>query len=184
MSLQDILAAITIESDGRLSDARTAHQRALTQMREESEQRIAGKRQEVAASKQRRLKQLTAKAESHAHAQKRNTILRKKKELIDMTYREAVRAMANLPEKEVEALLRACIKLIKGKGSIHPSGKHEKLLKKICPSEQFHLEKPTKAEGGFLFVSEKTERDFTFEHLVEHALRPQTELELSRLLFS
>ena len=76
------------------------------------------------------------------------------------------------------------MKGITAKGEIHPSKAHAALLKKICPSEQFRIKEATNAKGGFLFISEKEEQDFTFEHLVEEVLRPKTELETSHTLFT
>jgi vacuolar-type H+-ATPase subunit E/Vma4 len=184
MALQDILAAITAEADKHITDARTAHLQSLTQMREESERNLAKKKQEIAVSKQQKMNMLTAKAHTHGEAQKRNAVLSKKKELLDDVFAKAVKELGKLDDKEVEPLLRHCIKSIKAKGVIHPSAKHADLLQKICPSEQFRLEKPTNAAGGFLFVSESQEQDFTFEHLMEHAVRPSHELTVSKTLFS
>ncbi|MBT4119736.1 MAG: hypothetical protein HOG89_01240 [Candidatus Peribacter sp.] len=183
MALQDILAAITAEADKQIASARTEHQRALTQMREESERNLSKKKQEIAVSKQQKMDQLSAKAHTHAHAQKRNAVLAKKKELLDNVFATASKELSAVDDKEIEPLLRSCLKRIKNKGVIHPSSKHADLLKKICPSEQFRIEKPTNAKGGFLFVSDKEEQDFTFEHLMEHVVRPSHELATSKILF-
>lgn len=184
MALQDILAAITAQADLLIEQSRTAHQKELTTMREHSEQQSAKRKQEVAVSKQCKLDMLTAKAHTHAEALKRNSSLQKKKELLDTLFEKVTAEMGKLSEKDVEPLLRACVKSIKGKGEIHPAAAHEKLLKKICPNEQFAIQKATNAKGGFLFVSKTREQDFTFEHLVEHVLRPKTELETSHTLFN
>jgi len=184
MALQDILAAITAEADLQIEEARAAHHKELSGLREESERRIAGKKQEIAKQKERKKTQLTAKANAHAQVQKRNVILKKKKELLDQTYAKVIERLSELPDKDVEPLLRACVQLIKIKGEIRPSEKHVNILKKLCPKDQFKIGATIKASGGFLFVSEKQEEDFTFEHLVEHVLRPDTELEISKTLFS
>lgn len=183
MALQDILAAITAQADKRITDTRTLHLRSLTQLREESERSLAKKKQELAVTKQQRMQQLEAKAHTHALAQKRNSILTKKKELLDQVYSEAVDELAKLSDKEIEPLLRACIKSITEKGTIYPSAKHADILKKICPSEQFSMEKPTEAKGGFLFISKKQEQDFTLEHIIEESVRPSTELDVSQMIF-
>jgi|AP45_3_1055517.scaffolds.fasta_scaffold55074_2 vacuolar-type H+-ATPase subunit E/Vma4 len=184
MALQDILAAITAEADKYITDARTEHQRSVTQLREESERNLAKKKQEIAVSKQQKMDQLTTKAQTHANAQKRNAVLSTKKEMLDTVFAKAAQKLSEVSDKDIEPLLRVCIKGIKAKGIIHPSTKHADLLKKICPSEQFRIEKPTHAKGGFLFVSEKEEQDFTFEHLMEHVVRPSHELSISKTLFS
>lgn len=183
MALQDILAAITAEADVRIADARAEHQRALTSMREESERKIAKKKQEIAVSKKERMDQLQSKALAHAHAYKRNALLSKKKEILDRVFTKATVQLSQIDENEAEALLRACVRRIQSKGAIRPSEKHAALLQKICPSEQFRLEKTISAQGGFLFVSEKEEQDFTFEYLMENIIRPRSELPVAKSLF-
>ena len=183
MALQDILAAITADADRKIEQARTEHQKSLTALREESERRIAKRKQEIAVQKQQKINQLTTKAQTHASVYQRNAILTKKKELLDATYASAVEEFCKINDTDAEALLRACLKQIKGKGEIHPSATHEKLLKKICPSEQFTMKSATKAKGGFLFISKETEQDFTFESLIQDIIRPKTELQIANVLF-
>jgi vacuolar-type H+-ATPase subunit E/Vma4 len=184
MALQDILNAITAQTDLQITEVRTAHQKKLTEMRESSERAHAKKKQEIAQQKEQRKLQLKAKAEAHAQSLKRNALLTRKQALLDKLYGKVVKDLAALPEKDVEALLRTCLKKIGQKGTIAPSKKHEVLLKRIAPSQQFKMEKGTDAAGGFMFSSEKQEYDFTFEHLVSEYLRPETELEVSHTLFT
>lgn len=184
MALQDILHAISAEADKRISDMQAAHQRELTRMREESERNLARKKQEFSVQKLQKMEQLKNKTLTHASTQRRNAVLLKKRVILDAVYESLAKKMAAMSDEELEPLLRACIKSIHHKGTIHPSAKHEKLLKKICPAEQFDIKESTKASGGFLFVSAKEERDFTFDSLVAHSLRPQTELETSHMLFT
>ncbi len=183
MALQDILDAIVEEADKQIADARAAHQKELSKMREDSERNLSTKKQETAVQKEQKKNQLKTKAQAHGEAIRRNELLKKKQELLDSLYKKVTKKLCSLPEKEVEPLLRECIKLIKEKGDIFPSEAHENILKKLVPSQQFSMQKPTKAQGGFLFVSKDIEQDFTFEHLVEHALRPATELDSASQLF-
>lgn len=184
MALQDILDAITAEADQQIAEARSVHQKALTEMREEGERKTAKRKQEIAVQKEARKEQMSAKAETHASMQKRNAILSKKQVLLDSAYDSVVEKLGTLDAGKVEPLLRACIKQITVNGEIRPAEKHAQLIKKLAPSEQFRMGDPVKSVGGFLFVSEKEEQDFTFEHLVQHVLRPATELETSQALFS
>ena len=184
MALQDILDAISAQADQQITDARSAHQKALTQMREASERTLAKRKQEIAAQKEQKKLQLKAKTGAHAEAQKRNAVLTKKQELLDRLFTKITEELAAAPENEVEELLRVCLKKISLKGTIHASKKHSALLKKLAPSEQFAMGEDSKSKGGFLFVSDTQDFDFTFEHLVEGTLRPQAELEVSRELFA
>ncbi|PIR48327.1 hypothetical protein COU80_05145 [Candidatus Peregrinibacteria bacterium CG10_big_fil_rev_8_21_14_0_10_55_24] len=184
MALADILVAISSHADQRIAEARTVHQKHLTQLREASERAIAGKKQSIAQQKEQRKNQLKAKAENHAAMVKRNALLRKKRELLDSTYAAVTEKLSALPPNTVEPLLRACLKSIRGKGIIHPARKHADLLKRLADSAQFSMGEPIDAAGGFLFSSLKQEQDCTFEHLISEVLRPQTELEVSRSLFT
>lgn len=184
MALQDILAAITADADRQIELARAAHQKELTEMREESERTTAKRKQEIAVQKQQKLAQLTAKAETHAASHKRNALLTQKKEILDVVYAKAAEELCSISDSDAEALFRECLKQIKGKGEIHPSKKHADLLKKICPSEQFRMKDATDAKGGFVFISDKEEQDFTFENLIQNILRPRTELSIAHTLFA
>lgn len=184
MALQDILAAITAEADKRIADTRAEHQRSLTALREESERNLARKKQEIAVSKQQKMEQLRTKTAVHADTHKRNALLLAKKDILDRVYAKAIDELNALSNAETETLLRTCLKRIATKGVIYPSSRHADLLKKICPSEQFRMEKPTDAKGGFLFVSDTQEQDFTFEYIVEQMIRPEHELATAKILFS
>lgn len=124
------------------------------------------------------------KAELHAESNRRNAVLRKKHELLDRVFADAVEALSGLSDKETEALLGHCLKTIKNKGTIMPSKKHEALLKKIAKDDHFEFGKHIDASGGFIFESDKTDRDFTFENIVREMLRPKTELSAAISLFS
>lgn len=184
MALQDILAAITSAADARIKQARDAQQNDINTFHEESATRVEEKKKDIAVSKQQKSDSLLTKANTHAETLKRNARLSTKKELLDELYSDVAKKLSTLPEKEVEPLLRECVKKLADKGDIFPSKAHAALLKKICPSEKFTIKEPTDSSGGFLFVSKKREQDFTFDYLVQNVLRPKTELEVSHQLFS
>lgn len=184
MALQDILKAITAEADQKITSERSAHQKRLSTMREQSEQRISKRKQEIAMQKEEKRQQMRAKSEAHAQMIERNAELKKKQELLDTLFTLVTKKLGSCSEDKAEALLKQCIKSIKSKGTIHPSKAHANLLKKIAPSEQFEMGDAVEATGGFVFSSDKEERDFTFEHLVSQYLRPRTEVETASELFN
>lgn len=184
MALTDILAAISTQADEQIAKERSAHQKRVSLIREESECRIAKRRQEIALQKEERKEQLHMKAVSHSAMTRRNTELKKKQELLDSLYVLILKKLAALPEKEAATLLKYHLQTIRGSGEIRPSKAHENTLTRIAPSERFSFGKPIASVGGFLFVSEKEEHDCTFEHLVASYLRPQTEVEAAKSLFS
>ncbi len=184
MALQDILAAISAQADQQIQRARSEHHKQLTKMREQSERAIATKKQDIALQKEQRKAQLTAKAENHAAMYIRNAELSKKQELLDRTYDNVIAELSKLPDEDLKRLIESCLKGIKGKGAIHPAKKHESLLNKLADSSQLTIGESIDAKGGFKFISDTQEQDYTFEHLVSEVLRPKTELEISHLLFA
>ena len=184
MALQDILKAIVAEADQQIENERKVHQKKLTTAREQSEQRTAKRKQEIAVQKEKRKDQMRAKSQAHAQMIERNAELKKKQDLLDDLYGQVVKKLSDLPKPDVEEFLKKCIKSIKEKGEIRPSKAHAELLKKIAPSEKFKIGEHISSSGGFIFVSEKEEKDFTFEHLVSSYLRPKTEVEIANELFT
>jgi vacuolar-type H+-ATPase subunit E/Vma4 len=184
MALQDILNAITSQADESIRAERAAHQKRISQMREAAERAVAKKKQELALQKDKKKKQMRMKTQAHADTIKRSAILNSKRALLDKIYEKVLDNAGKLADEKIEPILRKALKEIHEKGKIFPSKRHEDLLKKLAPSQQFSIEKPISSKGGFLFVSEKQEQDFTFEHLVSDWLRPKTELETSTYIFS
>lgn len=183
MALQDILDAITKQADAQIAQERSASQKRISALREESERNTAKKKQEIAQQKEERKEQMLKKAEAHSTMTQRNAELQKKQELLDNLYTLVVKQLASMPAESVEALLKHCLKAIKVKGEIHPSKAHRDILKKIAPSERFSIGEDVSASGGFVFVSDREEHDCTFEHLVAETLRPATEVETAHALF-
>jgi vacuolar-type H+-ATPase subunit E/Vma4 len=183
MPLQDILNAIVAQTDQKITEERSAHQKKLSAMREASERSLSTKKQDLALQKEKKKAQLHAKAEAHADAVLRNALLSKKRELLDQLYSKALTELSSLPDEKVEPLLATFLQKISAKGSIIPSDNHLKLLKKLV-KDGLQVEKPVKGAGGFLFVSNLQEQDFTFEHIVQEWLRPKTELNVSKKLFT
>lgn len=183
MALQDILDAIIAQADEQIAQARSEHNKRMSALREESEQALTDSKQQLALQKEERKDQMRRKAHVHAQMLQRNAELAKKQELLDRLYSDTVTALTKLPGKEQESFLERCLKSIKGKGTVRPAKEHAASLKKLLPKDM-ELGDPVDAAGGFIFLSEKEERDFTFEHLVSSALRPSTEVESAESLFA
>lgn len=183
MALQDILEAITAEADRKISEARAAHQKNLSDMRDSSAENVRQKRKEITEQKEQKLLQMRRKAETHAEMLKRNKVLSAKHDLLDKLFADVTKKISSLPEKEIEPLLRSLLKSIKVKGEIRPTKHHKDLLTKLAPSEQFEIGSTVEGEGGFVFVGSKEEADLRIDSLVESVLRPESELSAITSLF-
>lgn len=183
MALQDILDAISAEADRQIAEARSAHQKELARIREDSQRAITQKRQTIAMQKEKKLEQMRRKAESHAETAFRNAQLRTKRELLNRLYEEVIAALAQTPEEQMESLLRSLLRRITVKGELRPTQVHAALLKRLAPSEQFTMGPVIDGAGGFVFISPTQEHDCRLETLVQHVLRPQSELHAAQRLF-
>lgn len=176
MALQDILDAITAEADQRIADARTAHQKRLSHLREESDRRILKKKQDINAQREEKKRQIRMKGEAAVTVRRRNMFLARKRSLLDAVYAHAEEALVALPEKQLRPLLERCLDLIEEVGTIRPAKVHASLLDTLLHN-RLHLTvgAPLDVSGGFLFVSDRAERDCTFATIVREQLRPRTE---------
>lgn len=182
MALQDILSAITAEADERISSAQAGHKKLMKEMKEQGERNVLDTQQRLQEQKRRKMTQLKERAEAHAHMISRHALLQKKQELLNDTYDQVVAALVALPKDKMEAFLGHCLKGIHSKGVIRPAKASEAMLKKLA-GDKFEMGETVDAQGGFVFVAEKEERDCTFEFLVREALRPSTEVDAAHKLF-
>ena len=181
MAFQDILDAIIAQSDKQIEQARSAHQKTLTSLKEQSAQRTAGRKQDIAVQTDAKKKQLEAKAQAHGHMMNRNAVLRAKQTSIDSLYDDVLAKLLTLPEDKLKTLLEACLGKLPKEGTLMPSKQHEAAIKKIAGG--MTMGDSIDAQGGFIFVTDKQEYNFTFEHLVQTSLRPATEIEVAHSLF-
>lgn len=184
MAFEDILSAITQETDRRIAEAKDTHKQRIASMREQSERRLAQRKQEIAAQRGEKEQLMRAKAETHVALQRRNEILHKKRELLDRCYDDVKAALAKQKPAVIEKLLTHFLHNIKDKGDILPAKAHKDVLAKIADGKKFTIGKPIDAIGGFVFVSDAQEFDYTFENLIDNDLRPRTEVDVSHALFA
>lgn len=182
MAFQDILDSIRTHGDDLIAAARAEHRTLLADMRTASQETIAQMRGDVARQRDAKIAHMRTKAENHVTTHRRNAALSKKRELLSRLYASVLERLASLPDAEIEPLLRSCLAKIDGPGVIRPAKKHAKLLTNLVRAP-LTLGEEIDAAGGFLFVSDTTERDFRFESLVHDLLEPATELEALRTLF-
>lgn len=183
MALQDIISAITAEADRDIAALRKAHEERVSAAKAKHESALSSLKGTMSSQVASRKAQLLLKTKTHATMDRRNHISSAKQAVINAAFAESLALLAAQPDEKVEPLLRACLKRIKGAGTLHPSKRHEALIQKIAPSEQFMIATVTDAVGGFLFVGKSFEADFTFEHIVHGVLRPAKELEVADQLF-
>lgn len=161
MALSDIIAAINSQRD---KDLAALQERTLSEKnsyKKKTDEELAAYEEDLKKQTASKKEQLTKKAHTMVQMEHRKTLLEEKRKAIDEVYDAVIDELKKLPPEKVKKLEAALEKnAAKHKGEKKPS-----------------------KEGGFLLVSEKAEEDFTFPHLVQTVLRPETELEISAKLF-
>ncbi|GEM_PF-573545 len=184
MALQDILDAIVSDANRQIADARTAHQKRLSQLREESDRRLVKKKQDINAQREDKKRQMHMKGEAAMTVHRRNALLSTKRALLDHVYADIERQLAQQPPAKIKPLLQGLLAHIHGTGVIRPAKAHAALLADLLKGNaRLTPGEPLQTSGGFVFVSEKEERDCTFATLVNDILRPQTEAAVAGQLF-
>jgi len=183
MALQDIIWAITNEADRDIAALRKAHEERASAAKEKYESTLSSLKGKMSSQVESHKAQLLLKTRTHVAMDRRNRISAVKQAVINAAFAETLAMLSALPNEKVEPLLRACLKHIKGSGTLLPSKRHEALIRKIAPSEQFTIGAASDAAGGFFFVGKTSEADLTFEHIVNGVLRPAKEVQVAELLF-
>jgi vacuolar-type H+-ATPase subunit E/Vma4 len=182
MALQDILDAITADADRQIAGALDAHKLRMKAMREENEREIEAKRTHIGAQKEQKKRLLREKTASYARMTRAAAVTAKKQECMGDLYVEVLKQLTSLPKEKTESFLKKCLERLKGEGTVHPAKSASDFLSKHLPKGCV-MGSPVEAQGGFVFVSQKVEQDFTYEFVVEKMLRAQTEVEVAKKLF-
>lgn len=184
MAFQDLLDAITADTDKQIRDQQSQLRVRLSALREESERKMAGRKQDIHRQRDARKTQLWRKADTMAQVEERNILLHAKRDMIDATYDKVVSVLGSLDAAKQKHLLTALLKAIKPGGIVHPARSQKALLESIATELGHTLGDPIDAAGGFLYVSPTEERDCTYEFLVRTRLRPATDIRVASTLFS
>lgn len=184
MSYQDIITAITDQADREIRQRRTLHDERIRALRARHEAALAALRERMKRQVEMRKVQLRTVASTHISMERRNRLTAAKLQILDEVFSAAAKKIASLPADDSEKILRACLSRIKESGVIRPSRAHAELLKKLVSPDQFRIEEPIDALGGFRFSGKKSEADFTVEALVRGSLRAHKEVDIAHLLSS
>jgi vacuolar-type H+-ATPase subunit E/Vma4 len=114
-------------------------------------------------------------------AERKSIFSRAKKEILDEVFVAARKEFSNLKTDELVELFGSALKTIPEKtGEIVPARGAEEVCKKAIATagKNFTLGAAGGFDGGFIFVGEKTEIDFSFETIFEKVLRSKLELEI------
>jgi len=180
MSLQHLLAAIIDQTDREIAQTENAVAKRLAEKKAVSDKALSAHLSSIDEQVTKRKAMLRAKAETHANLSMRSELLTAKQQMIDEVFSAVMEKVSLLPDAEMEPVFRTLLASLPDGGEIRPSKKHAALVQKVAGGRK--IGSPIESKGGFMFISEKEERNCTFEHLVGTELRSKQELMVARSL--
>lgn len=162
MALADIITAIKAHADREITVIQDNAMREKNEKKKVVDEEIKVLENDTEMQTEEKKKQLKKKVETMVEMERRKALLEEKHRALDSVYSEVLQAVQKAPPAKLQKLTDALQRRIKGqKGEVKKD-----------------------PEGGFLFVSTNSEEDFSFPHLIQTVLRPDTELEVSSKLFT
>lgn len=181
MAFHDILQALEVNANGRISAARAAKEESVAHTREQLEQATSDKLSGIATEVDRKKKNMERQIVAHTQMNGRQAAMTAKRSLVEQTYAKALEALAAMNPAQTEEFLKRMIDACPEGGTIRPAQPHEAIVKKLAGNREIGAS--VKSRGGFVHETDASDRDCTYETLVNDILRPATELAVASTLF-
>jgi vacuolar-type H+-ATPase subunit E/Vma4 len=162
MALADIIQAIKAQADREIAQIQQVTTRNKNTIRNTTDEELAAFEEDLRKKTEQQKVQLQKKAETQVQMERKKMLLREKRKALDYVYSAALKELQKLPAEQKKKIIDKLMKNVSGRDG------------KVQESK----------DGGFVFVSAKTEEDFTFPHLIHTMLRPKTEIDVSAKLFA
>lgn len=187
MALTDLIAKILDEAKKEVVKTESDTAAQIEKMESENEKRIKERQKEIKTNTQDKKDAMLKKVKTLSNMQRRNLLLQTKQEAIESVLNKVVESVVNLPDNEYEKIIAA---LFEKSGQVPeavfhaPKGKENQTINGMKQAKMAYKQGASKdIKGGFILVSDNMEIDNSIESLVKKELRPELELEISKVLF-
>ncbi len=182
MAFHDIIQALGADTDAAIAAARAKNERELEAMREKTNLSKVDRIAHIERERDRKMKNMERQILAHAQMSGRQAAMSAKHALMGKAYDAALEKLAALSPKQTEELLGKLIDACPADGTLRPTPVHAAIIKKLAGNRT--IGDTVKAAGGFVYESDRADRDCTYEALVRDILRPATELDVAGILFA
>jgi vacuolar-type H+-ATPase subunit E/Vma4 len=189
MALSDILQKIKDEAGKKAAFMKQVADDEIAKVKEETLTRAEARRKAVNEKAQAKSESVREKAAVLAKMEGRNKLLAEKRGVIDEVYTEAGRELVHLSGSELSKLLVSMLKsaakaMPKGHLTVATGGKKvvEEAVSKAGVDYSVRDES-SDIDGGFVVSDGKQEINLSFNYLLKSQIRPNTELEIAKILF-
>ena len=190
MALQDILQKITEEADKKAAFMRQITTKEIKKIQEEAQARAEAGKRAIEEKIEVHSISIIQKSKTLAKMTGRSQTLKDKRAIIDQAYKEVEKELHNLDGHEYTQLM---VNMLKNaaqstqKGSLIVPADHKKQMEEALAKANvdFHIKEEThEFKGGFVVVSGHVEINLSFPYLIQKIVRPATELEVAKILFT
>ncbi len=189
MALSDIIQKIADEANKKAAMMKQVADDEIKKINDEASRKAESKKQEITDIAVAKCKTVVEKAAILAKMESRSELLKEKRVVINTAYSEVESELNSMGEGDYVSLTskmmkNASKKIPKG-GLIVPKKRKketEEAIKKA--GVEYHVTSETSDfDGGFIVSTPKSEINLSFPYLIQNIVRPQTELELAKILF-
>lgn len=190
MALQDILKKIEEEATKKSAFMKQVADDEIKKIEEETNEKAEVRKAEIEVKIEFQSASVVEKSKTLASMEGRSQTLRQKREVIDQAYLEVEKELNGLSDHDYVNLVTNILKHLsenaeKGNLIVPANRRHltEDALKNA--KVDFHIKDESHDfKGGLVFTSGKLEINLSFPYLIQKIVRPATELEVSKILFS
>lgn len=190
MALTDILQKITNEANKKAAFIKQVANDEIRKIEKEAKAKADARKSEIEEKIETQSAAVIEKSKTLATMEWRSQILKEKREVIDQAYEEVKKKLNTLDSNEYLKLMTEMIKYAMKsveKGSlIVPADRRKQTEEAVQQAgAEYQVESETNDfKGGFILSSGKVEINLSFPYLVQKIVRPATELEVAKILFS
>ncbi|MCK5608917.1 V-type ATP synthase subunit E [Candidatus Pacearchaeota archaeon] len=190
MALSDILKKIEDEAAKKSAFMKQVADDEIKKIEDETNEKAEARKAEIEVKIETQSASVIEKSKTLASMEGRSQTLRQKREIIDQTYAEVEKELNGLSDHDYVSLVTTMFKHVAKtaeKGNLTVPADRRKLTEQALEKANvdFHIkEEAHDFKGGFVLTSGKLEINLSFPYLIQKIVRPKTELEVSKLLFS
>jgi len=185
MALSDIIKTLENQAQAQIQEIRAEHDKTQREIAEDFAARIAGARERLLATAEREAHKAADMEVFARQSELKNEVLRRRRQLLDQVYDQALHELSKVSDAEYESLLTRLLNNLPADGIIVPARGREDITKRALAKmhgKTILADHSINAVGGFVWQSEKVNIDNTFEQLIRD-LRSSSEIEVAKVLF-
>jgi len=190
MALSDILQKINDEAGKKAAFMKQVVDDEIAKIKTEAMTKAEEKKAAMTEKAQSKSESVREKAAILAKMEGRNKLLSEKREVIDDVYAEASKELSHLSGSDLSHLL---VSMVKSAGKAMPKGHltvatgHKKDVEEAISKAGVDYsirDESSDIDGGFVVSDGKQEINLSFNYLLRSQIRPNTELDIAKTLFS